>query len=133
QLTALIRFKHRVTGITHDDDGYLVATDAAEPQRFDGVVVASGHQSVPRRPPQVAGFAGRYLHANAYRVPDPFHGEKVLVIGPGNSGVDIAADVCSVTSMTYLSARSPVLIMPRLMFGAPNSRTLGKFERPFLP
>lgn len=133
KLAELIRFKHRVTTIERDGAGYVVTTDAGGAECFDAVVVASGHQSAPRHPPQVEGFSGRYLHANAYRVPDPFAGENVLVIGPGNSGVDIAADVCSVTKMTYLSARNPVLIMPRLMFGAPNSRTLLKFERPFLP
>lgn len=55
------------------------------------------------------------------------------MIGPGNSGVDIAADICTVTERTVLSARSPVLIMPRMMFGVPNSRILMKLERPFLP
>lgn len=133
KLESLIRFKHRVLSVERDGEDYVVTTDLGGAQRFDGVVVASGHQSVPRHPPQVAGFGGRYLHAHSYRVPDPFSGEKVLVVGPGNSGVDIAADVCSVTDMTYLSARNPVLIMPRLMFGAPNSRTLMKFERPFMP
>jgi hypothetical protein len=95
--------------------------------------VAAGHQSTPRHPPQVDGFKSEYLHAHAYRVPEPFAGKRVLVIGPGNSGVDIAADICTGTAMTFLSARSPVLIMPRMMFGLPNSRILGKVEQPFLP
>jgi cation diffusion facilitator CzcD-associated flavoprotein CzcO len=132
-LTSRIRFNTRVTALVPEGEGYRVETEGGGAEHFDGVVVATGHQSVPRHPPQVKGFAGRYLHAHAYREPEPFAGERVLVIGPGNSGVDIAADVCSVTSMTYLSARSPVLIMPRLMFGVPQSRILGKLEQPFLP
>ncbi len=83
--------------------------------------------------PQVAGFAGDYIHAHAYRTPARYADKRVLVIGPGNSGVDIAADVCSVTEHTVLSARSPVLIMPRMMFGVPNSRIFLKLERPFMP
>jgi dimethylaniline monooxygenase (N-oxide forming) len=100
---------------------------------FDGVVVASGHQSIPRHPEQIEGFTGDYIHANAYRIPSPYAGKRVLVIGPGNSGVDIAADICSVTEQTFLAARSPVLIMPRLMFGKPQSRTFMLLEKPWLP
>ncbi|MGG5822324.1 flavin-containing monooxygenase [Falsiroseomonas sp. HW251] len=133
RLTSRIRFNSRVTAIVPDGSGYRVEIEDGSAHRFDGVVVASGHQSVPRHPPQVQGFAGTYMHAHAYREPEPFTGQRVLVIGPGNSGVDIAADVCSVTAQTYLSARSPVLIMPRLMFGVPQSRILVKLERPFLP
>lgn len=97
------------------------------------MVVASGHQSIPRHPPQVDGFEGKYFHSHAYRTPESFAGKRVMVIGSGNSGVDIAADICVMTDMTFLCVRSPVLIMPRLMFGAPNSRTLLKLEKPWLP
>jgi cation diffusion facilitator CzcD-associated flavoprotein CzcO len=133
RLTSRIRFRSRVKAVVPEGAGYRLEIEDGTARSFDGVVVATGHQSVPRHPPQVQGFTGRYLHAHAYREPEPFAGDRVLVIGPGNSGVDIAADVCSVTSMTYLSARSPVLIMPRLMFGVPQSRILVKLERPFLP
>ena len=102
-------------------------------QVFDGVVVATGHQSVPRDPDGLERYTGSYLHAHSYRVPEPFTGQSVLVIGPGNSGVDIAADVCILARKTILSARSPVLIMPRMMFGVPNSRTLVALEKPWLP
>ncbi len=128
-----IRFKSRVVGVEPEGGRYRVALEGGATEVFDGVVVATGHQSQPRHPPQIAGFKGAYLHANAYRTPEPFAGQRVLVIGPGNSGVDIAADLCTVTQKTVLSARSPVLIMPRMMFGVPNSRTLGKLEKPFLP
>ena len=132
-LTDRIRFNARVEAIERDGDGYRVTVAGGGAERFDGVVVASGHQSTPRHPEQVKGFAGDYVHAHEYRVPDPYVGKRVLVIGPGNSGVDIAADICTVTEQTFLAARSPVLIMPRLMFGKPQSRTLGLLEKPWLP
>ena len=47
--------------------------------------------------------------------------------------MDIAADICTVTERTVLCARSPVLIMPRMMFGVPNSRTLVAIEKPWVP
>lgn len=128
-----IRFNSRVTAIVPSGGAFDITLDNGTTNTFDGVIVAIGHQSVPRHPPQVAGFTGDYIHAHAYRVPAPYADRRVLVIGPGNSGVDIAADICSVTEHTVLSARSPVLVMPRMMFGVPNSRTLLKLERPFLP
>ena len=128
-----IRFKSRVTAVERDAGGLKVTLEGGEVEVFDGVVAASGHQSAPRHPPEVEAFTGEYLHAHDYRVPEAFTGKRVMVIGPGNSGVDIAADICTVTQHTVLCARSPVLIMPRMMFGAPNSRTLVMIEKPWVP
>jgi len=132
-LTRRIRFRSRVVGLEPIAAGTTVRLEDGSAEEFDGVVVATGHQSIPRNPPEVASYTGEYLHAHAYRVPEPFTGRRVMVIGPGNSGVDIAADICTVTARTVLCARSPVLIMPRMMFGVPNSRTLGKIEKPWVP
>lgn len=132
-LTRQVRFNSRITSVTPENGKFGITLEAGATEIFDGVVVASGHQSVPRHPPQIEGYSGDYIHAHAYRVPAPYADKRVLVIGPGNSGVDIAADICTVSEHTVLSARSPVLIMPRMMFGVPNSRTLLKLERPFLP
>ena len=128
-----IRFNSRVVSVTPDGGNWKVVTEAGEVFHFAGVTIATGHQSVPRHAPEIEGYQGEYLHAHSYRVPEAFAGKRVLVIGPGNSGVDIAADLCTLTERTVLSARSPVLIMPRLMFGVPNSRVVGALEKPFLP
>jgi hypothetical protein len=132
-LVRRIRFKARVTGIATEGTGYRIRFEDGTEAAFDGVVVATGHQSIPRHPDDVKDYTGHYLHAHDYRVPEPFTGKRVLVIGPGNSGVDIAADICTVTEHTVLCARSPVLIMPRLMFGVPNSRTFVAVEKPWVP
>ncbi len=132
-LTRRIRFQSRVTALEPTASGVTVRLESGGEEAFDGIVVATGHQSIPRHPPEVKNFTGEYLHAHAYRVPEQFAGKRVMVIGPGNSGVDIAADICTVTSCAVLCARSPVLIMPRMMFGVPNSRTLGKIEKPWVP
>ena len=128
-----IKFMSKVKSITPKGDQWQLETETGETFFFDGVVVATGHQSVPRHASEIELFSGDYIHAHAYRTPEPFAGKRVLVIGPGNSGVDIAADICTQTEQTDLSARSPVLIMPRLMFGIPNSRVLGALEKPWLP
>ena len=132
-LVRRIRFNIRVVSVVRQADGFAVRLESGAEAVFDGVVAASGHQSDPRDPPELKAFTGQYLHAHDYRVPEPFAGKRVLVIGPGNSGVDVAADLCTVTEHTVLCARSPVLITPRMMFGVPNSRTLVKFEKPWVP
>lgn len=132
-ITPRIRFRSRVTMIEPSEGRYALRLEDGTTDSFDGVVVATGHQSVPRDPAEVTSSTGGYLHAHGYRTPDRFAGKRVLVIGPGNSGVDIAADICTVTGRTVLSARSPVLIMPRMMFSVPNSRTLVKLEKPWVP
>ncbi len=132
-LVRRIRFNSRVESVAPGPGGLIVRLDGGAEETFDSVVAASGHQSDPRDPSDIKDYKGNYLHAHAYRVPEPFTGQRVLVIGPGNSGVDVAADLCTVTAHTVLCARSPVLIMPRMMFGVPNSRTLGKIEKPWVP
>jgi dimethylaniline monooxygenase (N-oxide forming) len=128
-----IRFKSPVTAIEPSDECFTVRIAGGAADVFDGVVVAAGHQSIPRHPPQAAGFDGEYLHSHAYRIPETYAGKRVLIIGLGNSGADIAADICTVAEKTILWVRSPVLIMPRMMFGMPIPRILVRLERPFLP
>ena len=102
-------------------------------EAFDAVIVANGHQANPIHLAFAKDFTGDYFHAFDYRVPEPFEGKTVLVIGTGNSGLDIAADVSNVARLTVLAARSPVLIMPRMFLGAPLSRFLARVERPWVP
>jgi hypothetical protein len=128
-----IRFRQEVTAIAQEGARVRVTLKSGESALFDGVVIGAGHQSIPRHPPEIKGYKGDYIHSHAYRVPEPYAGKRVLVVGLGNSGVDIAADLCTVTDMTFIAVRSPVLVMPRMMFGVPQSRILKMVERPFLP
>lgn len=137
QLHAHIRLSTRVASVERDGAGtgprWRVASASGHSGIFDAVVVASGHQSIPAHPGWRQEFAGEYVHSHAYRVPEPFRDKRVLVVGMGNSAVDIAADICTVTRSTTLSARSPVLVMPRMMFGVPTSRVLARLEKPWMP
>ena len=132
-----IRFKTRVTAVEPVDGapgrGWTVRLGDGTAERFDAVVVASGHQGVPAHPEFATSFKGEYLHSHDYREPEPFQGKRVLVVGVGNSGLDITADVCLVAAQTFVAARSPVLIMPRMVFGIPSARILGKFNKRWLP
>ncbi len=133
-ITPHIRFRSRVTEVAPAGVGrWRVSLQDGSSSEFDAVVVGSGHQGLPAHPNWRHHFTGDYQHAHSYRIPEPFRGKRVLVVGMGNSAVDIAADICVVTQSTTLSARSPVLMMPRMMFGVPTSRVLGRLEKPWMP
>jgi len=115
------------------DNGWIVRLRNGTEEQFDAVVVATGHQGIPLEPGGLEDFTGQYLHSKAYRGPEPFAGKKVLVVGIGNSGLDIAADLAIDAKQVSISARSPVLIMPRMMWGAPSGRTVSKIAKPYIP
>ena len=100
-----------------------------EAREYGALVVANGHHWDPRWPePPVPGrFAGTVLHARDYVDPtEPLdaRGKRVVVVGLGNSAVDIACELSSpgVAERVYLAARRGAWIMPKYLFGRPLDR-----------
>jgi cation diffusion facilitator CzcD-associated flavoprotein CzcO len=86
------------------------------------VVVATGYQHTPLIPHWPGSFAAELLHSCAYRCPAPFVGKRVLVVGSGSSGMEIAHDLSTgAVEKVWLSVRTPPNIMPRdVPAGLPN-------------
>ena len=93
----------------------------------DGVVVANGHNWDPKWPsPGYPGqFTGSQMHAHDYRSAEQFSGQRVLVVGMGNSAMDIAVDASYVAEDVMLSARHGSWIVPKYLFGRPADATNG--------
>ena len=85
------------------------------------VVVATGYANSPFAPkwPGMETFDGPILHSSLYRNPAPFAGKRVLVVGFGNSGGEIALDLAEAGVEVALSVRGPVNIVPRELYGVP--------------
>ena len=136
-VTARVRFRTPVAAVEPVGDtpgaGWTVRTGDGSEERFDVVVVGSGHQGTPSHPEWAEEFTGEYRHSRDYRAPQPFAGRRVLVVGVGNSGLDIAADLVPFAAETHSAARSPVLIMPRMILGVPSFRVLARIGKPWLP
>jgi len=97
--------------------------DAADGRRFTApaVVVATGGSRVPVVPQWqgASSFAGRLLHASAFRSPEPLRGLRVLVVGCGNSGAEIASRLVPHAAEVPCSVRTPPHLLPRSVLGVP--------------
>jgi cation diffusion facilitator CzcD-associated flavoprotein CzcO len=103
-------------------DGRSWRAEAGENSRSAPiVVVATGWADYPYTPtwPGMETFGGSILHSSAFRNPGPFAGNRLLVVGYGNSGAEIALDLAEAGIDATLSVRSPVNIVPRELFGLP--------------
>lgn len=100
----VIRFGHRVERIARAEAGFLV-----DGTHFDAVAVCTGHYHAPFVPrlPGLEGFGGRVSHSHDYRVPAPFSGRRVALLGAKASGVDISGDLVGHAAKVWLCAREP--------------------------
>ncbi|WP_158968893.1 flavin-containing monooxygenase [Chachezhania sediminis] len=85
------------------------------------VVFCTGLSQEPFVPdwPGLDGFPGTVVHSSAYRNPVPFDGQRVLVVGFGNSGGEIALDMAEFGNAVDICVRNEVNILPRELFGRP--------------
>jgi cation diffusion facilitator CzcD-associated flavoprotein CzcO len=113
-------YGQEVTSVTPSNGGWLTVTDQRN-YRSRCLVVATGNTRKPIRP-SLAGqeqFRGRIIHSADYRNGKPFQGQRVLVIGFGNSGGEIAIDLYEHGASPALSVRGPVNVIPRDILGIP--------------
>ncbi|HET9956454.1 MAG TPA: NAD(P)-binding domain-containing protein [Polyangiaceae bacterium] len=102
-------------------------------EHFDAVIVANGHHFSPRfpRPAPKGAFAGTTLHSHSYvdpQNPCDLSGKRVIVVGFGNSAVDIACELARepARAQVYLSVRRGAWVLPRYALGRPLDQvTLG--------
>lgn len=100
---------------------WRVRLSNGEARTYDMLLVANGHHWDPLLPdpPYPGSFDGRQLHAHDYRTKDELRGKRVIVVGMGNSAMDIAVESSEVARRTYLSARRGVYVVPKYLFGRP--------------
>ncbi len=119
------RFGVEMKSLTPSGDKWQVITKGDEIYIARHVVIATGVNRVPNAPhwPGQEEFKGTIVHSREYKNPDPYNGQKVLVVGMGNTGAEIALDLAEHDIEVYLSVRGPVNIVPRDINGRPTQLT----------
>jgi dimethylaniline monooxygenase (N-oxide forming) len=97
--------------------------DGRRTARYSAVIVANGHHWQPRWPeppfPGADAYEGEQIHAHNYREPDVLEGKRVLVLGIGNSAVDIAVESSRIAEKTFLAMRRGAYVLPKFLGGKP--------------
>ena len=106
-------------------DGVFVVESARAVYRARALVIATGYSRIPNpeRLPEQERFRGPVLHSSSYRNGDAFAGQRVLVVGAGNTGAEIALDLAERGARPTLAVRAPVNVVPRDLLGMPIQLT----------
>ncbi|MFF8193574.1 flavin-containing monooxygenase [Streptomyces bobili] len=118
RLTADIHTSTTVASVTRQGSAWSVRAERGREFTARAVIAATGDYGTPYIP-EVSGraeFAGQVLHAADYRSPDAFAGQRVVVVGGGNSAIQIAAELGAVANTT-LATRRPIGWMAQRPFG----------------
>lgn len=99
------------------EEGWIVILENGQHRRYQGIVIANGHNWDPRWPECQGSFAGRVLHSAEYKTTDVLRGRRVLVVGSGNSGCDIAVESANHAEATFHSVRRRYHFLPRFFRG----------------
>eukprot|EP00079_Xenopus_tropicalis_P024140 XP_012816672.1 PREDICTED: flavin containing monooxygenase 2 isoform X1 [Xenopus tropicalis] len=126
KLVKYIRFKTKVINVQRKSDfsvtgQWVIETNCdgkTESAIFDAVMICTGQHEQPVFPLDsfsgIKKFKGQIMHCREYKRPVGFDGKQVLIVGMGNSGVDIATELCTKAAKVYLSTRSGVWVLRRL-------------------
>jgi Flavin-binding monooxygenase-like len=129
-LLPYIRFNTEVKSVRRGANGmWVVVTQAGAEDAFDYVCICTGHHWDPRMPDLPGNFSGRLLHSHAFRNSLSFTRDRVLVVGCGNSGADIALDVARRNGQVTLSMRRGYHVIPRYLFGVPADVFYARLRR----
>ncbi|KAJ1349030.1 hypothetical protein KIN20_004472 [Parelaphostrongylus tenuis] len=122
-----IRFSHKVKSVTRHErfvetgqwnvEWLDLKTNNSATEAFDGVMVCTGHHTDPYWPTPFPGqksFKGNLVHSHDYKDHKGYEDQVVVVVGIGNSGVDIAVELSKISKKIYLATRSGSWIMNRV-------------------
>ena len=111
-------------------NGWEVTVASGETRRYGHLVCANGTTWSPSRPALPGTFSGETIHSSEYRSTDEFAGKRVLVVGAGNSGVDIACDAAQAADAAWISMRRGYHFIPKHIFGMPADAFAARRPQP---
>jgi hypothetical protein len=129
-----ITFNASVTKAERVDGRWRIQIEGeTAPRVYDGLVVANGHHWDPNWPSYPGQFDGEILHSHDVKSKAQLEGKRVLVVGAGNSAVDILDDAAHEGSRPVHSMRRSYYFFPKLVLGKPTDAFIDKTSRAPLP
>ncbi|XP_078417718.1 flavin-containing monooxygenase 5-like isoform X3 [Cetorhinus maximus] len=146
-LLKYVQFKTSVCSITKRADFSstgqwdVVTIDGegnSESTIFDAILICTGHHVNPHLPldsfPGIEKFKGQYMHSKEYKGPLMFEGKRVVIIGIGNSGGDLAVEISRHAKQVFLSTRRGAWIVNRVGYrGLPGDVQFNRRINVFWP
>jgi cation diffusion facilitator CzcD-associated flavoprotein CzcO len=116
-----VRYSTAVERAEWDGTHWVVTTGDGVTGRYRTLTCANGTQWHPAMPaiPGADSFTGEIIHSQRFHVGSQFLGKRVLVVGAGNSGVDIACDAARFADFAAISVRRGYYLIPKHIFGVP--------------
>ena len=130
-----IKFHHTIDHISKNPDEswtvqYTDANGEKQQKQYQYLMVSNGHHWMPKYPEYEGKFTGKWMHSHDFKgVNDEWRGKKILVIGAGNSGCDVAVESARVSKDVYISMRSPQWFVPKFMLGYPADLLVKAIEK----
>jgi len=126
-------FSTEVVACVRQGEDWHITTrcDGVEQSRvFGGLLIANGTLHHPNRPELPGKFDGELLHSCEYRDPAIFDGKRVLLVGCGNSGADIAVDAAHRAKQVDISLRRGYYFLPKFIGGKATDAVGGRVKLP---
>lgn len=126
-------FSTQVVNIEPEGKLWRVVSECAGEQQsrlFKGVLIANGTLHKPNLPKLPGTYAGKLMHSSEYRNPSIFNDKRVLIVGCGNSGADIAVDAVHYAKSVAISLRRGYYFLPKFINGRPIDTLGSKLKLP---
>ncbi|MGW1345640.1 flavin-containing monooxygenase [Kribbella sp. NPDC002412] len=131
-LDAEIHTRTRATSVETSSRGYVVHTDSGAEFPAAAVICASGSFTNPHIPNIPGDFTGQLLHVANYRRPEQYAGQRVVVVGAGNSAIQVAYELAEHAKVT-LAVRRPIQFVPQVRGGRDLHFWLHRLRLDLLP
>jgi cation diffusion facilitator CzcD-associated flavoprotein CzcO len=129
-----ISFNKRVVDARREAGKWRIEIDGEKQPRFyDGLVVANGHHWHAKMPTDPGKFDGEIVHSHDVKSKDQLKDKRVLVVGAGNSAVDILSDAALDGTRAVHSMRRSYYFFPKTLWGKPTDVVIDRLSRPPFP
>lgn len=124
-------FNQEIIQVKKENNQWISKTVTGETYVSHNVVLATGINRIPHQPiwKGLGDYKGTLMHSKYYKNGKPFHQQKVLVVGMGNTGAEIALDLYEHGAQPFISIRGPINIVPRDVNGTPTQVTAKRLAK----